>query len=50
MRGRVRLGNSDGTGTTFWSADQNINSTTFGVIGSMFYPERVVQFGVHYRF
>ncbi len=23
---------------TFWSGDQNINSTTFGVIGSMFYP------------
>jgi hypothetical protein len=35
---------------TFWSGDQNINSTTFGVIGSMFYPQRVVQFGVHYTF
>ena len=35
---------------TFWSGDQNINSTTFGVIGSMFYPPRVVQFGVHYTF
>ena len=23
---------------TFWSGDQNINSTTFGVISSMFYP------------
>src|ERR1035438_10372341 len=29
---------------TFWSGDQNINSATFGVIGSMFYPQRVVQF------
>jgi hypothetical protein len=35
---------------TFWSGDQNINSATFGVIGSMFYPQRVVQFGVHYTF
>jgi len=35
---------------TFWSGDQNINSTSFGVIGSMFYPQRVVQFGVHYTF
>ena len=35
---------------TFWSGDQNINSTTFGVIGSMFYQPRVVQFGVHYTF
>jgi hypothetical protein len=35
---------------TFWSGDQNINATTFGVIGSMFYPQRVVQFGVHYTF
>jgi hypothetical protein len=35
---------------TVWSGDQNINSTTFGVIGSMFSPERVVQFGVHYTF
>ena len=23
---------------TFWSGDQNINSTTFGVVSSMFYP------------
>jgi hypothetical protein len=35
---------------TFWSGDQNINSATFGVIGSMFYQPRVVQFGVHYTF
>jgi hypothetical protein len=35
---------------TFWSGDQSINSTTFGVIGSMFYPQRVVQFGAHYTF
>ncbi len=35
---------------TFWSGDQSINSTTFGVIGSMFYQPRVVQFGVHYTF
>ena len=35
---------------TFWSGDQNINATNFGVISSMFYNPRVVQFGVHYRF
>jgi hypothetical protein len=35
---------------TFWSGDQNINSTTFGVVSSMFYAQRVVQFGVHYTF
>jgi hypothetical protein len=35
---------------TFWSGDQNINSTTFGVISSMFYNPRVLQFGAHYRF
>jgi Carboxypeptidase regulatory-like domain/TonB dependent receptor len=35
---------------TFWSGDQNINSTTFGVMSSMFYQPRVVQFGVHYTF
>jgi hypothetical protein len=35
---------------TFWSGDQDINSTSFGVIGYMFYPQRVVQFGVHYTF
>ena len=35
---------------TFWSGDQNINSTSFGVIANRFYPPRVVQFGVHYTF
>jgi hypothetical protein len=35
---------------TFWSGDQSINSTTFGAITSMFYPPRVLQFGVHYAF
>jgi hypothetical protein len=35
---------------TFWSGDQDINSTSFGVIGYMYYPQRVVQFGVHYTF
>ncbi len=35
---------------TFWVGDQNINSTTFGVISSMFYSPRIMQFGLHYRF
>lgn len=35
---------------TFWSGDQNINTTTFGVISSMFYPARIMQFGLYYRF
>jgi hypothetical protein len=35
---------------TFYSGDRNINSTTFGVISSMFYNPRVVQFGLHFRF
>ena len=35
---------------TFWSGDQNINSTTFGVISSTFYPARIMQFGLYYRF
>jgi len=35
---------------TFYSGDQNINSTTFGVIGSMFYSPRIMQFGLTYRF
>ena len=35
---------------TFWVGDQNINTTTFGVISSMFYPARIMQFGLHYRF
>ena len=33
----------------FFAGDQNINSTTFGVIGSSF-GARLVQFGAHYRF
>lgn len=43
---------------TFWSGDQYINSTVpgqdtyypFGVISSVFYPARVVQFGLTYKF
>jgi hypothetical protein len=35
---------------TFWSGDQNINSTTFGVISSMFYNPRVMQFALRYKF
>jgi len=35
---------------TFYVGDQNINSTTFGVIGSMFYSPRILQFGLTYRF
>ena len=35
---------------TFWSGDQNINSTTFGVVASTFYLPRIVQFGLHYTF
>jgi hypothetical protein len=35
---------------TFWTADQNINDTTFGTITSMFYPSRILQFGLLYRF
>jgi hypothetical protein len=35
---------------TFWSGDQNINTTTFGVISSMFFLPRIVQFGLHYTF
>jgi hypothetical protein len=35
---------------TFWSGDQSINSTNFGVVSSMFFLPRVVQFGVHYTF
>jgi hypothetical protein len=35
---------------TFWAGDQNINSTTFGVVSSMFYAPRIVQFGLHYTF
>jgi hypothetical protein len=35
---------------TFWAGDQNINSTTFGLMSSMFFNPRVLQFGLHYRF
>ena len=35
---------------TFYIGDQNINSTTFGVVGSMFNSPRVMQFGVRYQF
>jgi hypothetical protein len=35
---------------TFWAGDQNINTTTFGQMTSMFFLPRVVQFGVHYTF
>ena len=35
---------------TFYAGDQNINSTTFGQVGFMFFLPRVVQFGVHYTF
>jgi hypothetical protein len=35
---------------TFYVGDQNINSTTFGVIGSMFNSPRVMQFAARYQF
>jgi hypothetical protein len=35
---------------TFWSGDQDINATTFGLVSSMFYLPRIVQFGLHYTF
>ncbi len=35
---------------TFYAGDQNINSSTFGVIGSMFYLPRIMQFGLLYKF
>jgi hypothetical protein len=35
---------------TFWSGDQNINATTFGVVSSGFFTPRIVQFGLHYTF
>ena len=35
---------------SFYIGDQNINSTTFGVIGSMFNSPRVMQFGARYQF
>jgi hypothetical protein len=35
---------------TFWPGDQNINDTAFGNVTSMFYPARILQFGLLYRF
>ena len=35
---------------TFWSGDQNINSTTFGLAGSTFYAPRILQMGLTFRF
>jgi hypothetical protein len=37
---------------TFWSGDQNINSTSpsFGTITSMFYSPRIMEFGAHLTF
>jgi hypothetical protein len=35
---------------TFWSGDQNINSTTFGKVSSMFYAPRIMQFGLYVSF
>ena len=35
---------------TFWSGDQNINAPTFGVVSSMFFLPRIVQFGLQYTF
>ncbi|MGP8246021.1 MAG: carboxypeptidase regulatory-like domain-containing protein [Bryobacteraceae bacterium] len=35
---------------TFWAGDQNINSTNFGLMSSMFFNPRVAQFSAHYRF
>ncbi len=35
---------------TFYIGDQNINSTTFGLVGSMFNSPRVMQLGLRYQF
>jgi hypothetical protein len=35
---------------TFYSGDQNINSPTFGLVGSSFFGSRVVEFGLTYRY
>jgi hypothetical protein len=35
---------------SFYVGDQNINSATFGVIGSSFNSPRVMQFGARYQF
>jgi len=36
--------------STFWSGDQNINSTTFGVMNYSFFGSRVAEFTLTYRF
>jgi hypothetical protein len=36
--------------STFWSGDQNINSTTFGVMNNTFFGSRVAEFTLTYRF
>ncbi len=36
--------------TTFWAGDQNINSTTFGQVASIFYGPRIVELGAFFRF
>ncbi len=35
---------------TFWSGDQDINTTTFGVMNSMFFLPRVAEFTLTYQF
>jgi hypothetical protein len=35
---------------TFWSGDQNINSTTFGKVTSTFFAPRIMQFGLYVSF
>ncbi len=35
---------------SFYSGEQNINSSTFGLLGSTFNPARVMQFAARYRF
>jgi hypothetical protein len=36
--------------STFWAGDQNINSTTFGVMNYTFFGSRVAEFTLTYRF
>jgi hypothetical protein len=35
---------------TFWSGDQNINATPFGIVGGTFFGSRVVEFGLTYKY
>jgi len=35
---------------TFWVGDQNINSSTFGVVSSTLYQPRIMQFAAKYQF